>query len=283
MLVACRRSVASAATASVVAHRLGRPAVAVAAAVPRVLPTLPNGHGSHVAAAAAAAQGTPGQHQGQYQRHPGQDQRRFLHMTPREADHLLLHQAGRLAQSRLARGLRLNYPESLALITTVMMERIRDGEKSVADLMTLGQSLLGTKQVMPGVANMIKDVQVEATFPDGTKLLTVHRPISKEHGDLQEALMGSFLPVPALDVFEVRNKKGEDDKDQQTDRYYPGQVMTDPDAPDIVLNAGRSTIELSVTNTGDRPVQVRAYVRTYAHTCTVGYLLFYIIITTMDG
>ena len=106
-----------------------------------------------------------------------QSQRRFLHLSPREVDHLQLHNAGRLAQYRLARGLRLNVPESVALITMQMMEKIRDGDNDVASLMTMGQSLLGLRQVMPGVAKLVKDVQVEATFPDGTKLVTVHNPI----------------------------------------------------------------------------------------------------------
>jgi len=125
-----------------------------------------------------------------------QQQIRSLHLTPREIDHLQLHQCGRLAQYRLARGLKLNVPESIALITSVMMEKIRDGDTSVVDLMSMGQSLLGRRQVQPGVASMVTNVQIEATFPDGTKLLTVHYPISKTDGDLTLALEGSFLPFP---------------------------------------------------------------------------------------
>ena len=175
-------------------------------------------------------------------------QRRHLHLSPREIDHLQLHQAGRLAQYRLARGLRLNHPEAVALIAMQMMEEIRNGQHTVAELMTLGQSLLGRRQVQPGVAAMIGQVQVEATFPDGTKLLTVHSPISATDGDLTAALAGSFLPVPDLSVFQ-----SEDD-----DLRKPGQVTTVPDA-DIEINAGRSLIELNVTNTGDRPIQVGSH------------------------
>src|SRR6266404_7889858 len=120
-----------------------------------------------------------------------------MHLSPREIDKLLLHNAGFLAQKRLARGIRLNHPESVALIATQLLEFIREG-KSVAELMNLGCQLLGRNQVMPGVAAMICDVQVEGTFPDGTKLVTVHLPIASEDGDLALALHGSFLPVPDL-------------------------------------------------------------------------------------
>src|SRR5271169_3505869 len=120
-----------------------------------------------------------------------------MHLSPRELDKLFLHSAGFLAQKRLARGLRLNYPEAVALIATQLLEFIREG-KRVAELMDLGRQLLGRQQVMPGVAALIGEVQVEGTFPDGTKLVTVHHPIASENGDLALALHGSFLPVPAL-------------------------------------------------------------------------------------
>src|SRR5881396_3929944 len=123
-----------------------------------------------------------------------------MHLSPRDIDKLLLHNAGFLAQKRLARGRRLNYPESVALIATVLLEFIRDG-KRVAELMNLGRQLLGRNQVMSGVPEMIYDVQVEGTFPDGTKLVTVHHPIASENGDLRLALYGSFLPVPPLASF----------------------------------------------------------------------------------
>src|SRR5947209_267421 len=123
-----------------------------------------------------------------------------MHLSPREIDKLLLHNAGFLAQKRLARGLRLNQPESVALIATQLLEFIRDG-KSVAELMNLGKKFIGRNQALPGVSEMIHDVQVEGTFPDGSKLVTVHHPIASENGDLELALYGSFLPVPDLSVF----------------------------------------------------------------------------------
>ena len=104
-----------------------------------------------------------------------------MHLTPREVDKLLLHQAGVLAQKRLARGLRLNHPEAVALIATQVLEFIRDG-RTVAELMDLGRQLLGVEDVADGVAEMIDEVQVEGTFPDGTKLVTVHHPIVAARG-----------------------------------------------------------------------------------------------------
>lgn len=99
-----------------------------------------------------------------------------MELTPREKDKLLLFTAALLAERRLARGLQLNYPEAVAYISAAIMEGARDG-KTVAQLMEVGRHLLTRAQVMQGVPEMIPDVQVEATFPDGTKLVTVHSPI----------------------------------------------------------------------------------------------------------
>jgi urease subunit gamma len=99
-----------------------------------------------------------------------------MHLSPQERDKLLIYVAADLAQKRRARGLKLNYPESVALITGHLLEGARDG-KSVAELMAAGRQLLTRNDVMDGVAEMIHEVQVEATFPDGTKLITVHQPI----------------------------------------------------------------------------------------------------------
>lgn len=99
-----------------------------------------------------------------------------MHLTPREKDKLLVAMAAEVARRRLARGVRLNHPEAVALITDFVVEGARDG-RTVADLMAAGAAVLTREQVMPGVAEMIHDVQVEATFPDGTKLVTVHQPI----------------------------------------------------------------------------------------------------------
>ncbi|MFP5304404.1 MAG: urease subunit gamma [Gammaproteobacteria bacterium] len=99
-----------------------------------------------------------------------------MELTPREKDKLLIFTAALLAERRRARGLKLNYPEAVALISAEIMEGARDG-RSVAELMSRGRGLLTRDDVMDGVAEMIPDIQVEATFPDGTKLVTVHNPI----------------------------------------------------------------------------------------------------------
>ena len=100
-----------------------------------------------------------------------------MELSPREKDKLLLFVAAELAQKRLDRGVKLNYPESIALISAFIMEGARDG-KTVAQLMNDGRQVLSREQVMDGIAEMIHEVQVEATFPDGTKLVTVHNPIA---------------------------------------------------------------------------------------------------------
>ncbi|WP_110658063.1 urease subunit gamma [Salinicola halimionae] len=99
-----------------------------------------------------------------------------MELTPRDKDKLLLFSAAQLAERRRARGLKLNYPEAMALISFEILEGARDG-RSVADLMSFGREILTSEDVMDGVADMIQEVQVEATFPDGTKLVTVHSPI----------------------------------------------------------------------------------------------------------
>jgi urease subunit gamma len=99
-----------------------------------------------------------------------------MHLTPRESEKLLLFLAGELAEKRRARGLKLNYPEAIALISSALQEAARDG-KSVAELMQFGATILTRDDVMEGIAEMIHEIQIEATFPDGTKLVTVHNPI----------------------------------------------------------------------------------------------------------
>jgi len=165
-------------------------------------------------------------------------------LSPQEIDKLTLHQAGFLAQKRLARGTRLNHPEAVALIATQLLELIRDG-RSVAALMDLGKQMLGRRQVMDGVAEMIHDVQVEGTFPDGSKLVTVHQPIVRDDGDLALALYGSFLPVPALSSF------------ADARALVPGAIAAA--AGELELNAHRRTLSVAVTNTGDRPIQVGSH------------------------
>lgn len=170
-----------------------------------------------------------------------------MHLTPREIDKLVLHQAGVLAQKRLARGLRLNYPEAMALIATQLLEFIRDG-RSVAELMDLGRQMLGRQDVLDGVPEMIDEVQVEGTFPDGTKLVTVHHPIVSERGNRALALYGSFLPeaIPA-----TIGRPG------ASVSARPGAVAAA--AGELTLNEGRVTVQVVVTNRGDRPIQVGSH------------------------
>jgi urease subunit gamma len=99
-----------------------------------------------------------------------------MHLTPREQEKLLIFVAAEVARKRQARGLKLNHPEAIAIISAEILEAARDG-KSVAEIMTFGATILKREDVMDGVAEMIHDVQVEATFPDGTKLVTIHDPI----------------------------------------------------------------------------------------------------------
>lgn len=169
-----------------------------------------------------------------------------MHLTPRDLDKLLLHSAGFLAQKRLARGLRLNAPEATALLATQLLEFIRDG-RSVAELMDLGRQMLGHADVMAGVADMLDEVQVEGTFPDGTKLVTVHRPIAAERGNLSLALYGSFLPVPTHERVLADEEM----------LLKPGETMVAEGQ--LELNAGRETVTVEVTNTGDRPIQVGSH------------------------
>jgi urease subunit gamma/beta len=170
-----------------------------------------------------------------------------MHLSPRDLDKLVLHGAGFLAQKRLARGLRLNYPEAVALLGTQILELIREG-RSVAELMDVGRRMLGRAQVMAGVPEMIREVQVEGTFADGTKLVTVHEPIALEQGDLALALHGSFLPLPPASAFPAVT--GEPS-------FVPGEVMVMPG--EITLNPGRAAHEIRVMNTGDRPIQVGSH------------------------
>ena len=99
-----------------------------------------------------------------------------VHLTPREVDKLLIFSAGELARKRRARGLKLNHPEAVALITSEILELIRDG-RSVAEIMSIGSTILAADAVMDGVPEMIPEIQIEGTFPDGTKLVTIHQPI----------------------------------------------------------------------------------------------------------
>ncbi|KAK8933839.1 hypothetical protein KSP39_PZI015847 [Platanthera zijinensis] len=169
-----------------------------------------------------------------------------MKLVPREVEKLALHSAGFLAQKRLARGLRLNYTEAVALIATQILEFVRDGGNSVSELMDIGKQLLGRRQVLPAVPNLLHTVQVEGTFLDGTKLITIHDPIASENGNLQLALHGSFLPVPSLDMF-IGN----------VNDCLPGELFIGPG--NVTLNLGRRSVILKVVNKADRPIQVGSH------------------------
>lgn len=148
-----------------------------------------------------------------------------MRLTPHEQERLLISYAAELARRRRARGLRLNHPEAVAVITDHLLEGARDG-RTVAELMVSGREVLTRDDVMEGVPEMLEEVQVEATFPDGTKLVTVHNPIRGATGKLQP---GETLPAPG----------------------------------EVTLNEGRETVTLTVANTGDRPIQVGSHYHFY--------------------
>ncbi|KAL1882315.1 Urease [Diaporthe australafricana] len=165
--------------------------------------------------------------------------------------HLVPKELGFLAQRRLARGVKLNHAEATALISSNLQELIRDGNHSVADLMTLGATMLGRRHVLPSVLATLHEIQVEGTFPSGTYLVTVHNPVASDHGDLARALYGSFLPIPSTDLFTLPQAQ-----DYEPARQ-PGAVI--PLKTHVECNKGRRRVRLRVTSRGDRPIQVGSH------------------------
>ncbi|GAA5927238.1 hypothetical protein JCM3775_002489 [Rhodotorula graminis] len=178
-----------------------------------------------------------------------------MHLLPREIDKLVISQVGTLAQKRLARGLRLNVAEATGLICAVLHELIRDGNHSVAELMSIGKKILGRVHVQPHVPALLHELQVEGAFPDGVFLVTVHDPIcsASVDDDLTLALYGSFLPLPAEGVF----PKGIEEPVGLSDDELPGALVLRNET--IRINEGRERVKLRVTNTGDRPIQVGSH------------------------
>ncbi|KAF4302369.1 urease [Botryosphaeria dothidea] len=174
-----------------------------------------------------------------------------MQLAPKEVDKLVITQLGLLAQRRLARGVKLNHAEATALIANNLQELVRDGRHTVADLMSIGKTMLGRRHVLPSVVNTLAELQIEGTFPTGTYLVTVHHPISTEDGDLEKALYGSFLPVPSQDLFPSW------DPSLYEANKQPGAVIPIKDR--ITLNEGRQRIRLKVTSKGDRPIQVGSH------------------------
>ncbi|MCD8166879.1 MAG: urease subunit gamma [Bacteroides sp.] len=168
-----------------------------------------------------------------------------MRLTPRDIEKLMLHTACTVAQKRYARGLKLNYPEAIALISGQLLELIRDG-RSLAELVELGTQMLGTDDVMPGVAEMIDEVQVEGTLTDGTKLVSVHTPICRTGLDGKWALYGSGLTRSA-DKIETDNSM----------EVTPG--ITEIAAGEIEINVRRKTLELEVFNSGTHSIQVGSH------------------------
>jgi urease len=176
-----------------------------------------------------------------------------MHLAPRELDKLVLHQAGALAQKRLARGLRLNHSEACALLAAQLLELIRDGKHNVTGLMSLGRQILGRRHVLPSVPYTLEEVQVEGTFPDGTKLVTVHSPIASDEGNLEMALYGSGLPLPTAESFPPLDRP-------LGAANIPGAVVvTAGNDGMITLCPGRQRRQLHVTNDGDRCIQVGSH------------------------
>ncbi|KAF7548981.1 hypothetical protein G7046_g8493 [Stylonectria norvegica] len=175
-----------------------------------------------------------------------------MHLVPKELDKLVISQLGLLAQRRLARGVKLNHAEATALIANNLQELIRDGNHTVADLMSIGATMLGRRHVLPSVCSTLHEIMVEGTFPCGTYLVTVHNPVSTDDGDLRKALYGSFLPVPDAESFTLP------EPEEYEATRQPGAVVTVKSAK-VTLNEGRQRIRLRVTSKGDRPIQVGSH------------------------
>lgn len=167
--------------------------------------------------------------------------RRLIEANSRPGSHLVESARGIFPTSELEAGYHGAYSQQL----------IRDGHYSVADLMSIGKTMLGRRHVLPSVVHTLVELQVEGTFPTGTYLVTVHHPISSDDGDLEKALYGSFLPIPPADTFPDPNP------DDYLPEKMPGAVLPVKNER-ITLNDGRKRIRLKVMSKGDRPIQVRS-------------------------
>jgi len=177
-----------------------------------------------------------------------------MYLVLHELDKLLIAQAGFLAQRRLVRGIRLNHAEATALISNVLHEMIRDGDRSVSELMSIGAKILGRRHVNSFARSTVAGLQVEGTFPTGTHLVTVDHPISSDDGNLELAMYGSELTTPQGDLFPAPDGGENENEDQSS----VGAIVCN-DSPDIVLREGRPRRNVKVTNRGDRAIQVGSH------------------------
>ncbi|MGW4799785.1 urease subunit gamma [Nonomuraea sp. NPDC004297] len=162
-----------------------------------------------------------------------------MHLTPHEQERLMIHVAADVARKRRERGVKLNYPEAVALITAHVLEGARDGE-SVHELMSTGNEILPRDDLMPGVAEMISDLQIEATFPDGTKLVTIRDPFAEPQAQPRtDAEAEARTPI------------------------HPGKIDHPDGGEQVAFNEGREITTVEVTNTDDRPVQVGSHYHFY--------------------
>ncbi|BCR83149.1 urease [Aspergillus chevalieri] len=175
-----------------------------------------------------------------------------MNLVPRELDKLIIAQTGLLAQHRLARGVKLNVTEATALLSHVLHELIRDGTRTVAQLMSLGKHILGRRHVLPSVVTQLQVLQVEGTFTTGTHLVTVDQPISSADGNIELALYGSFISPPSESIFPVY-------EDADYDPHLAPGAVVPANVDKIELNPGRKRTRVRVTNKGDRPIQVGSH------------------------
>ncbi|MEO3802002.1 urease subunit gamma [Nonomuraea sp. B1E8] len=164
-----------------------------------------------------------------------------VHLTPHEQERLMIHVAADVARRRKERGVLLNYPEAVALITAHVLEAARDG-KSVHELMSAEAKILSRDDVMDGVPEMISDLQIEATFPDGTKLVTIRHPFAEPQAQPKDGAEAGTEPAALV---------------------HPGKIDHPEGAGQVAYNEGRELSTVTVTNTDDRPVQVGSHYHFY--------------------
>ncbi|CAF3411257.1 unnamed protein product [Rotaria socialis] len=173
-----------------------------------------------------------------------------MRLTEREFENLKISHAGTIAQKRLARGLRLNYPEAVALISAQCLELVRDGSHNLTDIQQQAKKILGKNMVLNGIPQMIKEINIEATFPDGVKVVIIRNPICTDMGDLELALYGSFLPIPSIELFQKPN--------DSESGSHPGEIFLKDSQP-IMINGDRDSIFITVTNESSELISIGSH------------------------